>query len=80
MERRGGRKGERAVLYGIVVDLVRAWGVQRALLALARGPTQQGFVWLSSVEKGVIPGWDTTPRKCMTGPWFCLWTPNLALE
>lgn len=61
MERRGGREGERAVLYGIVVDFVCACGVQCAPLALARGPTQQGFVWLSSVEKEVIPGWDTMP-------------------
>lgn len=59
MERRGGREGEHAVLCGIVVDFVCAWGAQRAPLALARGPTQQGFVWLSSVEKGVIPSWDT---------------------
>lgn len=47
------------MLCGIVVDFVCAWGAQRAPLALARGPTQQGFVWLSSVEKGVIPSWDT---------------------
>lgn len=40
MEKRGGREGERAVLYGIVVDFVCAWGAQRAPLALARGPIQ----------------------------------------